>query len=421
MPVSADGRVDDCGRSARPHVSRPLWRSHRSLHDVRSTVSPSRPVEACPLVRATNTDSFKAVGEYAREECRCRSEGEKAVDTRARHSSTMRSLREAHGRPEEARIALSLAPALRPGRATQPWQAALARPAGDDLPTFSRGPCCGLLENFTGGAFEAHTVWAARRVGCTLYAPRMSATQAEQDLLRLLASVNERELHDACIDSMRGCVGRSNPHLHIRDFIGPLLERLVQLQPGVASSSIADMRAILTHCLSGQRCELSRLADFMWWLVRAGLGIPRMSPDGWDVPSVVLTDAGWQFVETHSPHPLLPGTVARLEAACPGLPDHVVELLTDAVECCAYGLNRAAVALLGFAYEGAIDEVLDRLDTKGHVKKDKLPFQAGDRLKLLRSKLSAVYPDSGDPGSAKLIHSGTLKLIHPFVQWSPAA
>ena len=26
-----------------------------------------------------------------------------------------------------------------------------------------------------------------------------------------------------------------------------------------------------------------------------------------------------------------------------------------------------------------------------------------------------------DPGTVKLIHSGTLKLIHPFVQWLPAA
>lgn len=26
-----------------------------------------------------------------------------------------------------------------------------------------------------------------------------------------------------------------------------------------------------------------------------------------------------------------------------------------------------------------------------------------------------------DPGTVKLIHSGRVKLIHPFVQWSPAA
>lgn len=28
---------------------------------------------------------------------------------------------------------------------------------------------------------------------------------------------------------------------------------------------------------------------------------------------------------------------------------------------------------------------------------------------------------SVDPGTVKLIHSGRVKLIHPFVQWSPEA
>lgn len=222
----------------------------------------------------------------------------------------------------------------------------------------------------------------------------MSVTQAEQDLLHLLSSVSERELREACIDSMRGHVGRSNPHLHVSDFIGGLLDRLVQLQPRAVTSPVSAMAGILTHCQQQRRREVGRLAEFMWWLVRAGLGIPRISPDGWDAPSVLLTDAGWEFVETRDAHPLLPGAVARLEAACPGLPAHVVELLADAVECCSFGLNRAAVALLGFAYEGTIDAVLDHLVTKGRVTKSKLPFHAGDRLDLLRKTIPAVYPDS---------------------------
>lgn len=215
----------------------------------------------------------------------------------------------------------------------------------------------------------------------------MSVTQAERDLLQLLSTVSAREFHEACIESLRG-VGRN---IQVSSFIGPLLDRLVTLHPRAVSSSASEMASISDHCQRSLRRELHSLAEFMWWLVRSGLATPRPNPNGWDAPPVLLTKAGLEFIEGRAPHPLMPGAIARLETACPGLPAHVVELLTDAVECCSFGLNRAAVALLGFAYEGAIDEVLDMLETKGHV--NKLPQKAGERLKLLRSKLLAVYPD----------------------------
>lgn len=223
----------------------------------------------------------------------------------------------------------------------------------------------------------------------------MSVTPGERDLLELFGSLTPRELRAVCFDSMRGLVGRTNPTISPVDLGRALVPKAAQLRPGRTPDQVQAMAGKWVHCVQQRKPELLGVAGFLWSLVGARLAVPEPNTNGVHLPTVVLTGAAWDFVNSGDPHPLLPGAVARVKERCPGLPDHVVDLLSDASECLSHGLNRPAIALLGFAYEAVIVEVLKTLDTKGIVQQSKLPWQAVDRLKLLRSKVGEVFTGNG--------------------------
>jgi hypothetical protein len=145
------------------------------------------------------------------------------------------------------------------------------------------------------------------------------------------------------------------------------------------------------HCLQSRKPELLGVAGFLWWLVRAGLAVPLTTPDDWYLPSIALTDAGFQFIDSAGDHPLLPGGVKRVEDRCAGqLPIQVVDLLTDAVECLSHGLNRPAIVLLGVAYESVIEAVLESLHLRQLT--GPLPAKAWQRIAALRAAIPSVFP-----------------------------
>jgi hypothetical protein len=62
---------------------------------------------------------------------------------------------------------------------------------------------------------------------------------------------------------------------------------------------------------------------------------------------------------------LLPGALDRLRDRCPGLPADVIALLEDVYTCLTRTLYRPAVAVMGVAYEAAVEAVATALLDRG--------------------------------------------------------
>jgi hypothetical protein len=181
-------------------------------------------------------------------------------------------------------------------------------------------------------------------------------------------------------------------------------------------------RSIERHGVAYEPTELNRLKEafvedaileldwmqsvneFLWWLVRAGLaveltfgkrrsGAPHVSsPIDRTYPgSMRLTRRGARLIDGDDDNPALPGYLDRVRDRCPGLPDGVIALLVDARACLDHSLLRAAVVLMGVAYEIAIGEVVNKLDPLGIFDVKKLP----ERLpaEKIRAMLVAIRTD----------------------------
>ena len=154
---------------------------------------------------------------------------------------------------------------------------------------------------------------------------------------------------------------------------------------------------------------MNGVAEFIWWLVRAGLAVEHTYGNKSQDPSkykarvfptsMRLTTRGVRLLDSAEDDPLLPGFLDRIQLRCPGLPDGVIALLVDARACLDQSLRRPAVVLMGVAYELAIEEAVQRLEVKGLVKDKTIEAEAGVRLKRIRElfrteeKIKHVFPD----------------------------
>lgn len=222
----------------------------------------------------------------------------------------------------------------------------------------------------------------------------MTVSPGEHQLLELFSNLSARELRAVCLDSIRGLVGRASPTINPVDLGRTLVPNAAQLRPGKTPDQVQAMAGRWVHCVQHRKPELMGVAGFLWGLVRAGLAVPQPDTNGWHLPTVVLTGEACDFIHSSDPHPLLPGSVARVQARCGDLPGHVVDLLSDASECVSYGLNRPAIALLGFAYEAAIGEVLESLVRMGRYTGN-LPSRAWERVKVVRESIPRVFTGNG--------------------------
>lgn len=146
--------------------------------------------------------------------------------------------------------------------------------------------------------------------------------------------------------------------------------------------------ALEYQLLSG---EPSAFVNFLSWLERAGLAyamgaIPNALPLWY-----ALSDRGVAFFNATDDHPLLPGHARRVADRCPGLPEGVIALLTDAETCIDHGLLRPAVAVMGVAYEAAVEAVAESLTQQGFLTAA-LPGSAAARIELLRSNIDRRLP-----------------------------
>lgn len=225
----------------------------------------------------------------------------------------------------------------------------------------------------------------------------MSVTTGEQDLLELLRSLTPGEIRSAGIAAACELRARRAISFDPRKFGPAFLASAVQLKPGYTTERAMAMEAVWGHCLSSVRPEMLKISSFLWWLVRAGLAVP--TPPFEHVPAVTLIgDSAWEAIARGAPHPLAPTAVQRVLDRCKGqLPDEVVDLLTDSAECMSHGLNRAAIALLGVAYEAVVEIVLESLHANQLT--GPLPAKAWQRIAALRAAIPQVL--QGSDASAK--------------------
>lgn len=133
------------------------------------------------------------------------------------------------------------------------------------------------------------------------------------------------------------------------------------------------------------------LVAFLRWLDRAGLAIPLgAAPNQYPV-TYRLTARGIALLEGSDDHPLLPGHVERLEQRCLGLPADAVALLSDSHACLAHGLLRPAVAVMGVAYEVAVEAVVAALVGRTLLPATVADLSAARRIAAVRSILDAIF------------------------------
>jgi hypothetical protein len=193
--------------------------------------------------------------------------------------------------------------------------------------------------------------------------------------------------------------------------IGIELAQLLADRKGVQPSKVHALKEVFCWDAALRRDWMSPVAEFIWWLVRAGLAVEYaynyLGPPSQQYPvqavfpvSLRLTARGVRLVDsTADDDPLLPGFLDRIQQRCLGIPDGVLALLVDARECLDRCLMRPAVILMGVAYELAIEDVIGRLITKGLVAKSTLDLEAKKRLDRVLEMIK-------DDGKLSLVVSG---------------
>jgi hypothetical protein len=218
-----------------------------------------------------------------------------------------------------------------------------------------------------------------------------------QELLEGLSDLETRQL---CIEALRTWY-RKHPTEGLFAMHGGLGLELVPLLLQRKNRPAADVET-----LSGLKEPFIKdqtqgwfiaVSDFIGWFIRAGFGDP-ISWEKHNVISIRLTRLGIAFLESTEDHPFLPGFVDRVRSRCPGLPDDVTTLLVDVQSCIDRMLLRAAVVLMGVAYEVALEAVVDKLVHKAQLPASTADLNAAKRLSALRGVIDVVLPGGTSQG-----------------------
>jgi hypothetical protein len=232
-------------------------------------------------------------------------------------------------------------------------------------------------------------------------------------LKALLEQSSESEIRVVGIDALRSVVGRATKQ-HPRDVLVPPTDAIIRIRDigleivgalcRIKNTVIAD-RSIVLYAFEDEEAFntdwMEGVLEFLWWLERTGLAVPLLFDKKRDpgysssipreYPSTLrLTQRGRRLIAGSQDNPLLPNFLERIRERCPGLPEEVIVLLVDARACIDHSLLRAAVALMGVAYEITIAEAVNRLHTLGLVDRRLPEKQAGEKLKTV---LAAIRDD----------------------------
>lgn len=227
----------------------------------------------------------------------------------------------------------------------------------------------------------------------------MSSTQWATDTVRdLMKDISEAALREGCIEALRRRY-RSSPDRQIRVIDG-LGRELIPLlaERKERSVEVYDSRGSLCEPFVDNQSEpwMEEFLEFLYWFARAGFAFP-LTRGTEKILILQLTRHGQRFLESpEGDHPLLPGFVQRVAKRCPGLPDEVTSLLTDAQTCMDRILMRPALVLMGVAYEIAVEDVFDSLVQQGAISAGvaaKAP-KAAARITAVRDAIDTVLPNA---------------------------
>ena len=216
------------------------------------------------------------------------------------------------------------------------------------------------------------------------------------ELQRLLGELSVGEVAELMIAGLRRWRGtiHFNRRFTLRDAGLAALELSAQRR-GNPTTSLAALAEAMIYDLDAP--AMGGVVEFASWLVSTGCAIPlvvMMGGGSIGIPSAYwLTDRGLALADAKDEaHPLLPRFVERILERCPGLPLDVVGLLTDARACMDHGLLRPAIAVMGVAYEAAVDAVVQHLCARATLPAWLLDRGAAVRIDELRKAASKIFP-----------------------------
>jgi hypothetical protein len=221
-------------------------------------------------------------------------------------------------------------------------------------------------------------------------------TSTHEKVVQLFAGLSDTSIREHCIAALRAWhsqrpgVEQFSIHGDLAQALVPMLEKRDGAPQGCPVGAVDT--AILNQM---HEPWLAGLVEFVDWFIRAGFGLElaQSSPCGFPI-RLHLTKQGVRFLDAAGDHPLLPLYVERLATRCPGLPDDVIALLSDTTTCLDHMLLRPAVAVMGVAYEAAVEAVVDALVKKGSLTQDVLDFAAAKRISRIRTDVAEKLPQS---------------------------
>lgn len=216
------------------------------------------------------------------------------------------------------------------------------------------------------------------------------ATEAVRTLMEGLSNEHVRALGLQALKRWRA----EKPDASLISMHGDLGRHLAALL-GERKATAVDTHSCKEPFVSEhQQDYMAPFAEFIWWLVRAGIVIPLLIQDGGAPTMLRLTAAGARLLDTVEDHPLTSGFMERLARRCPGIPDDVIEHVQDAESCLEHGLGRPAVVLMGLAYERAVQKVGSRLGAAGRLDAAKFSEARAARcIDMLKGALPALKLD----------------------------
>jgi hypothetical protein len=212
-----------------------------------------------------------------------------------------------------------------------------------------------------------------------------------------LDGLSDLEVRELCIAALRQWHARwpdrDQFSMH-GDLGGDLLPLLAQRKAAhpLGAEAVNTLREVFIDSAALNASWMRGVVEFMVWLVRAGLAWPLGALVNQFPITLRLTGTGARLLALAEDHPLLPQFVQRIGGRCPGLPDDVLSLLSDAGACLDNGLMRPAVVLMGVAYEVAVEHLVDALVGRGVLQAGAQNGRAAARITSIRNELETLFP-----------------------------
>lgn len=220
----------------------------------------------------------------------------------------------------------------------------------------------------------------------------------------LVGQVSTRDLSPLCIEALRRTHKRmttqgSPGHIQTSEFGRDVFGLIANQLGSTATTSAAALHGLESvfpfDTALDRYAALVGIAEFLDSFVRAGFATPLSGQPNAHAIWYRLTLSGQRFLDSTDDHPLLPGSVERLRDRCPGLPEGIVALLTDARTCMDHSLLRPAVVLMGLAFEEAVERIATALVENQNLPADVLDKAAAARLTRLRALVESLPTQTG--------------------------